>query len=84
MIKECTTEHITEYGKIYATAFSGEPWNDNWIPENAEIHISEIMESKQSYGYEESNLLGFCRLFFINISLKSLAMRQHSFVFCLI
>ena len=36
------------------------------------------------YGYEESNLLGFCRLFFINISLKSLAMRQHSFVFCLI
>ena len=21
MIKECTTEHITEYGKIYATAF---------------------------------------------------------------
>ena len=33
MIKECTTEHITEYGKIYATAFSGEPWNDNWKPE---------------------------------------------------
>lgn len=52
MIKECTTEHITEYGKIYATAFSGEPWNDNWKPEDAEIHIKEIMESKQSYGLE--------------------------------
>ena len=52
MIKECTTEHITEYGKIYATAFSGEPWNDHWKPEDAEIHIKEIMESKQSYGLE--------------------------------
>ena len=41
-------------------------------------------EQGVSNGYEESNLLGFCRLFFINISLKSLAMRQHSFVFCLI
>ena len=52
MIKECTTEHITEYGIIYATAFSGEPWNDNWKIEDAEIHIKEIMESKQSYGLE--------------------------------
>ena len=52
MIKECTTEHITEYGKIYATAFSGEPWNDHWKLEDAEIHIKEIMESKQSYGLE--------------------------------
>ena len=52
MIKECTTEHITEYGKIYATAFSGEPWNDHWKLEDAEIHIKVIMESKQSYGLE--------------------------------
>ena len=52
MIKECTTEHITEYGIIYATAFSGEPWNDHWKLEDAEIHIKEIMESKQSYGLE--------------------------------
>ena len=52
MIKECTTEHITEYGKIYATAFSGEPWNDHWKLEDAEIHIKEIMGSKQSYGLE--------------------------------
>ena len=52
MIKECTTEHMTEYGKIYATAFSGEPWNDHWKLEDAKIHIKEIMESKQSYGLE--------------------------------
>ena len=52
MIKECTTKHLKEYGIIYAAAFSGEPWNDNWKPEDAEIHIREILESKQSYGLE--------------------------------
>ena len=52
MIKKCTKEHINEYGIIYAAAFSGEPWNDNWNSKDAEIHISEIMESNQSYGLE--------------------------------
>jgi len=52
MIKECTTEHIKQYGSFYAAAFSGEPWNDNWKAEDAEIHIKEIMEAKQSYGLE--------------------------------
>ena len=52
IITECTIAHIKEYGIIYAAAFSGEPWNDNWKPEDAEIHIKEIMESKQSYGLE--------------------------------
>ena len=62
MIKECITEHIREYGRIYAAAFSGEPWNDNWKPEDAEIHVGEIMESKRSYGLEyvvDGKVIGF-------------------------
>ena len=51
-IKLCTMEHIKRYGEIYAVAFSGEPWNDPWKPEDAEIHVREILESKQSYGLE--------------------------------
>ena len=35
------------------------------------------------YGYKDSNLSGFDRLFFTTASLKSLIMRQHSLVFCL-
>lgn len=52
MIKPITAQHIEKYGEIYAAAFSGEPWNDNWKTDDAVIHISEIMESKQSYGLE--------------------------------
>ena len=49
MIKQTTLEHVKRYGEIYAGAFSGPPWNDPWKPENAEIHVREILESKQSY-----------------------------------
>ncbi len=52
MIKPITLEHLARYGEIYAAAFSGPPWNDPWTPENAEIHVREILESKQSYGLE--------------------------------
>ncbi|MCR5627035.1 MAG: GNAT family N-acetyltransferase [Lachnospiraceae bacterium] len=51
-IQECTVEHVEQYGRIYAEAFRGEPWNDNWKEEDAVIHISEIMESSHAYGLE--------------------------------
>ena len=51
-IQPITMEHVTRYGDIYAKAFSGEPWNDPWKPEDAVIHVQELMESKQSYGLE--------------------------------
>ena len=34
-MKPCTIEHLERYGEIYAKAFSGEPWNDPWKPEDA-------------------------------------------------
>ncbi len=52
MIRRMTLDHAARYGEIYAAAFSGAPWNDPWKPEDAEIHVREIMESKQSYGLE--------------------------------
>jgi hypothetical protein len=30
IIRPCTIEHLDQYGAIYAAAFSGEPWNDDW------------------------------------------------------
>ncbi len=56
------TDHIERYGKIYAEAFSGEPWNDPWKTEDAIVHVSELMESKQSYGLEyiqDGKVVGF-------------------------
>ena len=53
---------MEEYGKIYAKAFSGEPWNDCWKIEDAILHVSEILESEQSYGWEclsDGNVVGF-------------------------
>ena len=47
-----TLEHLDRYGEIYARAFSGEPWNDPWKPEDAKIHVRELLEMKQSYGLE--------------------------------
>lgn len=47
-----TMDHITRYGEIYASAFSGEPWNDPWNPEDAVIHVRELLETKTSYGLE--------------------------------
>ena len=51
-IRPVTIEHAARYGEIYAAAFSGEPWNDPWDPKDAEIHVREILDSKQSYGLE--------------------------------
>ena len=51
-IQRCTTDHLQRYADIYAEAFSGEPWNDAWTVEDAFVHVSEILESKQSYGLE--------------------------------
>ena len=59
---EDTMEHIQRYGDIYAKAFSGEPWNDPWKPEDAVIHVRELLESKQAYGLEyvlDSKVVGF-------------------------
>ncbi len=51
-IQKCSTDHLQRYAEIYAEAFSGEPWNDAWTVEDAFVHVSEILESKQSYGLE--------------------------------
>ena len=61
-IRPITMEHIQRYGDIYAKAFSGEPWNDPWKPEDAVIHVKEILEMKQSYGLEyveDNKVVGF-------------------------
>ena len=69
-IRACSIDHAERYGEIYAKAFSGDPWNDSWKPEDAVIHVKEILEMKQSYGleYVENNsvvgfLLGSSMLF---------------------
>ena len=51
-IQPCNIEHIKRYGEIYAAAFSSEPCNDPWKPEDASIHIRELLESKTAYGLE--------------------------------
>lgn len=51
-IKPCTIEHLKQYGTIYAAAFSGEPWNDNWSVEDATIHVGEQLENQHHYGLE--------------------------------
>ena len=61
-IRPITMEHIQRYGDIYAKAFSGEPWNDPWKPEDAVIHVQELLESKQAYGLEyvlDGKVVGF-------------------------
>lgn len=61
-INKCTLDHAKEYGKIYAKAFSAEPWNDYWKDEDAEIHVRELLEIKQSYGLEyvvDNKIVGF-------------------------
>ncbi len=51
-IRFITLEHVDRYAEIYAKAFTCEPWNDPWKPEDALIHIRELMEIKQSFGLE--------------------------------
>ena len=61
-IRSCSMDHVRRYGEIYAKAFSGEPWNDPWKPEDAVIHVKEILEMKQSYGLEyveDNKVVGF-------------------------
>lgn len=61
-IKAINKAHITEYGDIYARAFSGEPWNDPWKVEDAVVHVRELLESGQSYGLEcllDHKVVGF-------------------------
>ncbi len=51
-IQRVKMENLTRYGEIYAAAFSGEPWNDQWKNDDAIIHVKELIESKQAYGLE--------------------------------
>jgi len=62
IIQPCSANHLNDYGEIYARAFSGEPWNDHWKVEDAIIHVSELLESKQAYGLEyliDGKVVGF-------------------------
>ena len=61
-IQRCTLEHLSRYGEIYAKAFRGEPWNDEWSVEDATTHVRELLENKQSYGLEcliDGQVVGF-------------------------
>ena len=61
-IRKMDISRIAEYGRIYAEAFSGPPWNDSWSAEDAEIHVKELLMSEQSYGLEyviENRIEGF-------------------------
>jgi len=61
-IRRLDSAHLWRYGEIYAAAFSGEPWNDLWKPENAVIHVKELLESPQAYGLEyqmDGKVVGF-------------------------
>lgn len=51
-INICTVNHLEKYGKIFADAFSGEPWNEHWSLNDATTHVRELIDSKQSYGLE--------------------------------
>lgn len=62
VIQPVTMAHSAQYGEIYAAAFSGEPWNGSWRTKDAEIHVREILDSKQSYGLEyliKGEIVGF-------------------------
>lgn len=57
-----TMEHLDRYGAIYATAFSGPPWNDPWTEADAVIHVRELLETKTAYGLEyvmDGKIVGF-------------------------
>ena len=49
-IHPCTVEHLNQYGAIYAAAFSGEPWHDNWSVEDATVHVRERTSMLFHYG----------------------------------
>ncbi len=51
-IRRLSENNLLRYGEIYASAFSGEPWNDPWKKEDAVLHVKELMEGARSYGLE--------------------------------
>jgi ribosomal protein S18 acetylase RimI-like enzyme len=62
MIKPITIDHAARYGAIFAAAFSAPPWKEAWKPEDAAVHVREIIESRQSYGLEyclDDKVVGF-------------------------
>lgn len=61
-IRPCSLERIDDYGRIYAEAFAGSPWNDWWAIEDATTHVREALEQSRSYGLEcvvEGEVAGF-------------------------
>ncbi len=61
-IRHCNIKNIDRYAKIYADAFSCEPWNDHWKVDDAKVHIKELLSSGQSYGLEfviDGHIVGF-------------------------
>ena len=57
-----TMEHLDRYGAIYASAFSGPPWNDPWTVADAVIHVRELLETKTAFGLEyvmDGKVVGF-------------------------
>ncbi len=62
IIRECTKAHVERYAEIFAAAFSGEPWNETWLSENALRHVGELFDRQQSYGLEcviDGKIIGF-------------------------
>jgi len=62
IIQRCSLAHVEQYGKIYADAFSGEPWKDDWTVDDATTHVREILENKQAFGLEyvkDGQVIGF-------------------------
>jgi len=62
IIQRCSLSHVEQYGKIYAYAFSGEPWKDDWTVDGATTHVREILENKQAFGLEyvkDGQVIGF-------------------------
>ena len=51
MIRRYTHADLEGAAAVFRSAFSGEPWNENWDKELASKKISELMPSPQSIGY---------------------------------
>ena len=53
-------EHVGRYAQIYAAAFSGEPWNDPWTVEDAEV--------RREFQSLEDWLFRWCNIYMIILS----------------
>lgn len=61
-IRPASTDNVARYGELYAAAFSGEPWNDPWKQEDAQLHVKELLTAKTAYGLEcvvDGKIVGF-------------------------